>query len=98
MLHRDAFGNTIDGTLYLLKITEQDCGTYHCTVQNLVGMEDCEVTVSITSPQIISYRHEAMAAAVPTMVAVIIAAITLICFCRRKKQNEELVSIANLPA
>lgn len=89
MLHHNAFVNPIYSTLYLPKITEQDYGTYLCTVESLVR-EDCVVTVSITSLQTISYGHEAMAAAVPTMVVVIIASITLICFCRREKQSEEL--------
>ncbi|KAM7390925.1 hypothetical protein PAMA_008906 [Pampus argenteus] len=71
---------------------ERDCGTYLCTVESLVGMEDCEVTLSITLPQSMSYGLKAVAAAVPTVVVVIIAAVTVICLCRRKKQNEELCS------
>lgn len=92
MLHRDAFVDTIGGTLHLPEITERDCGTYLCTVESLVGIEDCEVTLNITSPQTMSYGLKAVAAAVPTVVVVIIAAVTVICLCRRKKQNEELCS------
>ncbi len=90
MLRHDAFVDSIGGTLNLPKITEQDSGTYLCTVKSLVGMEDCEVTLSVTSLQ--SYGLKAIAAAVPTMVVVIIAGIIMICFCRRNKQNEELFS------
>lgn len=92
MLHPDAFVDTIGGTMYLPEITEQDCGTYLCTVESLVGMKDCEVTLSITSPQTMSYGLEAVAAAVPTVVVIIITAVVVICLCCRKKQNEELFS------
>ncbi|KAM7365215.1 hypothetical protein PAMP_016161 [Pampus punctatissimus] len=92
MLHRDAFVDTIGGTLYLPEITERDCGTYLCTVKSLVGMEDCEVTLNITSPQTMSYRLEAVTTAVPIVVVVIIAAVTMICLCRRKQLDEEVFS------
>uniref|UniRef100_A0A8P4KG69 Ig-like domain-containing protein n=1 Tax=Dicentrarchus labrax TaxID=13489 RepID=A0A8P4KG69_DICLA len=49
MLPPDAFVDAPEGDLYLDKITERDSGTYRCTVQNLVGMEDSGTTAEITA-------------------------------------------------
>ncbi|XP_078022174.1 uncharacterized protein LOC117263099 [Epinephelus lanceolatus] len=57
MLDPDAFVDAPEGDLYLDKITERDSGTYRCTVQNLVGMEDCELILKITSPSTVTDGH-----------------------------------------
>ena len=57
MLDPDAFVDAPEGDLYLDKITERDSGTYRCTVQNLVGMEDCELILKITSPPTVIDGH-----------------------------------------
>uniref|UniRef100_A0A8P4K5F0 Ig-like domain-containing protein n=1 Tax=Dicentrarchus labrax TaxID=13489 RepID=A0A8P4K5F0_DICLA len=57
MLDPDAFVDAPEGDLYLDKITERDSGTYRCTVQNLVGMEDCELILKITSPSTVIDGH-----------------------------------------
>lgn len=86
MLPCNAFVDTIEGDLYLGKTTENDCGTYLCTVESLVGMENCEITLNFTPPQTMSYGYEYTAAAVVTVAVVIVA---VICYCRRKKNEEE---------
>lgn len=50
MLPLDAFVDATGGDLYSDKITERDSGAYLCTVQNLVGIKDCELLLNITSP------------------------------------------------
>ncbi|KAL7399110.1 hypothetical protein ABVT39_020374 [Epinephelus coioides] len=57
MLPPDAFVDAPEGDLYLDKITERESGTYRCTVQNLVGMEDCELILKITSPSTVTDGH-----------------------------------------
>ncbi|KAL7398526.1 hypothetical protein ABVT39_011156 [Epinephelus coioides] len=57
MLDPDAFVDAPEGDLYLDQITERDSGTYRCTVQNLVGMEDCELILRITSPSTVTDGH-----------------------------------------
>nr|XP_046238905.1 coxsackievirus and adenovirus receptor homolog [Scatophagus argus] len=49
MLTPDAHFDAPGGDLHLDKITERDSGAYRCTVQNFVGMEDCELILKITS-------------------------------------------------
>lgn len=90
MLPRNAFVDTIGGDLYLDKTTENDCGTYLCTVKSLVGMEECELILSFTSPLTMNYGHGTTAAAVVIVVVdIVITIITVICYCHRKKNGEE---------
>ncbi|XP_058488625.1 nectin-3-like protein [Solea solea] len=57
MLHPDAFVDARRGDLYLDQITERDSGAYRCTVQNRVGMENCELRLKITSPSTVTDGH-----------------------------------------
>ncbi|KAG7507844.1 hypothetical protein JOB18_046644 [Solea senegalensis] len=57
MLHPDAFVDTRRGDLYLDQITERESGADRCTVQNRVGMENCELILKITSPSTVTDGH-----------------------------------------
>lgn len=86
----NSFVDTIMGDLYLKKISERDCGTYLCVVENLVGIEECEVVLKFTSLPTKNYGPETIAAAVVSVVVVIVIGImTVICYHRRKKTEEE---------
>uniref|UniRef100_A0A3B4XXR6 Ig-like domain-containing protein n=1 Tax=Seriola lalandi dorsalis TaxID=1841481 RepID=A0A3B4XXR6_SERLL len=63
-LPNTAFADTIEGDLYLDKITESDTGTYLCTVLNLVGIEECELILSFPPLLSMYYVYVTIAAAV----------------------------------
>ncbi|XP_019205039.1 coxsackievirus and adenovirus receptor homolog [Oreochromis niloticus] len=89
MLPQTAFVDTTAGDLYLRKITESDTGTYRCVVVSLVGMEECEVTLSSplrhTTQQTI---NNGTTAAIVTSVIVMIILVIAVIICYRRKKNE----------
>ncbi|XP_022625771.1 coxsackievirus and adenovirus receptor homolog, partial [Seriola dumerili] len=93
-LPHTAFADTIEGDLYLDKITESDTGTYLCTVLNLVGIEECELELSFPPPLTMYYVYVTIASAIFGVVLVIniIIIIAVICYRRRKETEEEFSS------
>ena len=87
MSPHSAFVDRIGGDLYLDKITEHDSGSYLCTVESLVGMEDCEVILS-TAPPAVNSTHVAVGVGVTVIVLIIITIIAAICYCRKKNEEE----------
>ncbi len=87
MLPHSAFVDRIGGDLYLDKITEHDSGSYLCTVESLVGEEDCEVILSFTAPPTVNYGHVVAGVGVAVIV-LIITIIAAICYCRKKNEEE----------
>lgn len=84
----NAFVDTLTGDLYLKKISEHECGTYLCKVQNLVGTKECEVALDLT---LLPHKNDGpgkIAAAVVSVVVVIAVVIRTVFWYRRKKRNE----------
>ncbi|XP_036948065.1 uncharacterized protein LOC119016390 isoform X5 [Acanthopagrus latus] len=88
MLPHGAFVDRTGGDLYLDKVTEHDSGSYLCTVESLVGVQDCEVILSFTAPPTVNYRHVAVGVGVTVTVLIIIAIIAATCYCRKKNDEE----------
>ncbi|XP_062340956.1 coxsackievirus and adenovirus receptor homolog [Osmerus eperlanus] len=91
LLPTSAVLDPVGGTMNVRNASTGSSGTYRCTVQNRVGMEECIMQLSITPPP--NTAGIIAGAIIAVLLALILLAIILFCCCRarnRKKYEKEI--------
>ncbi|XP_061881758.1 coxsackievirus and adenovirus receptor homolog [Entelurus aequoreus] len=92
MLAPNASGDAIGGNLTLKRLSEDNCGSYRCTVENLLETQLCEILLPCLNDPVVARRNKIKVITAVAMSIVILLVVIVVGFWSLRRINQEQVS------